>query len=664
MIGIGIDTGGTYTDAVVYETDKRKILSSAKALTTKHDLKIGIKNVLEKIPAEMLRKCASLALSTTLATNACVENKGGHGKLVYVGADKKIFENTYKNYGIDTLDDVYLLKCKLTNEPEKNEEPDWIGFERDMKAFLKRCDCVSVVQIYAKENLGSQEKKAGEIIKKIYDIPVILGHDLFPDRNVIRRGAGALLNARLIPVINEFLNSIETVFSKYGLDLPMVIVKSSGHLMSKEYTYTHPIETLLCGPAASIVGAQYLADYDNAVIVDMGGTTTDVAIIKNGKPLGTEDGVHIGSWKTFVKGLFVDTFALGGDSAVHYDINGNLFLENYRVIPLCVLAKEFPAIKDNLLKLKRFDRHNGIYLHEFLVLIKYPEETSEYTKDELELCNRLKKGPLILSDAAEIVSDYRYSSKTGKLEKEGVIIRAGLTPTDIMHICEDFTEFDKEASLIVCSFISKNINMSLEKLCSEIYDLVTKKLYKNLIRILIQNEYHDHDAKKLIDQIQGLFDFTYSHESSGLLDTHFFTKAKLISIGAPTHIFLKSVADLLQTEIIVPEYAAVANAIGAIVGNVVSTENAEIKPIYKENSITRYNVITHEINHSFDKYEEALEFAKTESRKAAKHQALKQGAKEPLDISLKIKRKEVTAGISNNILLWEIISATASGKNN
>ena len=81
MKGIGIDTGGTCTDAVIYDFDSGTVLASAKTLTTHQDLKIGITEVLHLLPEELVRQCKEAALSTTLATNACVENRGGHGKL-------------------------------------------------------------------------------------------------------------------------------------------------------------------------------------------------------------------------------------------------------------------------------------------------------------------------------------------------------------------------------------------------------------------------------------------------------------------------------------------------------------------------------------------------------------------------------------------------------
>ena len=82
---IGIDTGGTYTDAVLYDPEQRCVVSSAKALTTREDLSVGILNALDALPPELTRQAEDICLSTTLATNACVEDKGARAKLLFIG---------------------------------------------------------------------------------------------------------------------------------------------------------------------------------------------------------------------------------------------------------------------------------------------------------------------------------------------------------------------------------------------------------------------------------------------------------------------------------------------------------------------------------------------------------------------------------------------------
>ena len=161
MIGLGIDTGGTYTDAVIYDMEKGEILASGKTLTSKGDLKVGIKNTLMELPEDLMRKCGMIALSTTLATNAAVEGRGGKGKLILLGASKSIFHQNYQKYGFDNVDDVYIADCGIKMNPAETREPDWDAFEADMRTFLADCECAAVCQLHAKRNNSQQEQAYG-----------------------------------------------------------------------------------------------------------------------------------------------------------------------------------------------------------------------------------------------------------------------------------------------------------------------------------------------------------------------------------------------------------------------------------------------------------------------------------------------------------------------
>lgn len=665
MIGIGFDTGGTYTDAVVYDLSSLKILVSSKALTTKSDLKIGIQNTLAAIPKHYLTKCESLSLSTTLATNACVENKGGKGKLVLIGLNRYTLKEAYQEYGIESLEDVYLLPCHLTSKPSDSTPPNWDLFRKELPNFLAGCDCISVVQLFAREHFGQYEKEARAIIQECLDVPVILGHDLFPDRNILRRGAGALLNARLIPVIHEFLAAVRNVFHSHGLDLPLIIMRSDGNLMSDKYTLTHPVETLLCGPAASIIGARHLANQRDAIIVDMGGTTTDVAIVKDAEPLSVLDGIQIGSWKTFVKGLYVDTFALGGDTAIHYDYDGVIYLESYRIMPLCILATNYPQVLSQLDTLKAYPNGHTFPLYEFFLLIKIPSFDAGYTQSEQSLCNALKAGPLIYEEAAKAFGTDFYSLNTTRLEADGIVLRAGLTPTDIMHIRGDFTDFNRAASLAGANFICDYSKLPLKELCDSIYNLVEERLYCNLVRILLTTEYPSFHESTPDAQLADLIRLSYTQTKNGeahYFQTLFTTKASLVGVGAPTHLFLPAIAKLLHTNVVIPPYAAVANAVGAIVGNIAATAEAELRPCYEEENLSGFRVITVSDSKYFRDYEAALTYAYTRARGLAIESAKRQGALEPLTLSDKKIRKEAPAGTSS-ILLSECIRTTAVGSN-
>ena len=104
IIGIGIDTGGTCTDAVIYDFDTREVLAKGKALTTREDLSLGIGAAIDALPPELLVRAGIIALSTTLATNACVEDKGGRARLLLIGTSQKVLDwvDAKTRYGLGT----------------------------------------------------------------------------------------------------------------------------------------------------------------------------------------------------------------------------------------------------------------------------------------------------------------------------------------------------------------------------------------------------------------------------------------------------------------------------------------------------------------------------------------------------------------------------------
>lgn len=629
MIGIGIDTGGTYTDAVVYDLEKREIMAGAKSLTTREDLKKGIKKAIGKLPEELIKKMELLALSTTLATNTCVEDKGAGAKLILIGVSEKTFDEVGESYGIKNKEDVYFFDCVISSAKEKCTEPDWEKFRSDVPEMIKGCAGISIVQLFSKKLGGDYEKKAKKIIREFFSGPVVLGKDLFSDLNAIKRGAGALLNAGLIPVIHAFLLAVKEVFKERGLLIPPVIVRSDGTLMNEEMAEERPVETLLCGPAASIVGARYLADEKNALVVDMGGTTTDVAFIKDGEPLKVSDGIHIGNWETFVKGMFVDTFGLGGDTAVHYDRLGHLYLENYRIVPISNFAQRYPEAADKLEGLLQEEKTDIFYLNEFLMLVKEPAWEETYTDQERKLCQILKDGPLMLQEAADAVGKDLYNFYTERLEREGILIRTGFTPTDAMILKGDYPGIDTRAAALTAEYLGKAARTEAEEIPDHVYDLVKKRLYCNLVRIFLQNTRKDLKGKSLDSQMEALIEGAYrqaSGKEAGEMSINFHTDFTLIGVGAPTGVFLKPVAKMLGTEAVIPKYGEVANAIGAVVGSVAVTLEGEIQPVYSTAGIDKYRVFIGENQAEFKEYEEAEQYLREQGQIAAEAEARRRGA--------------------------------------
>lgn len=655
MIGIGIDTGGTYTDVVIYDFDSKEVLASGKSLTTKHHLTEGILNALRLLPEDLLSRAEFLSLSTTLATNACVEEIGGRSKLVFIGVEEKTVREFYQTYGLPSPEEILFLDKPVS---------DWDAFREQVKTAFSEYDSAAIVEIFAKEDQGQYEKEAKKIVQEVYDIPCVLGYDLFHELNVLRRGASVLLNARLMPVINRFLSSIQEALNEMKLSLPIIIVRSDGSLMSMDYTLSHPVDTLLCGPAASIIAGTELTHQKNALIVDMGGTTTDVAIVREHMPVTVRSGISIGKWKTFVKGLYVDTFGLGGDSAIRYK-DRHLTLDTVRVIPLCHLAEEYPYVVEDLKELLVTQNQPHIfYLHEFFVLLHDIEDNPAFTEQEKAFCRALKSGPLIYEKAASAIGRDVYGLRvTLRLEKEGIIMRSGLTPTDIMHIKGDFVRYPKEASILGAQYVAMCTGMKTEDLPDAAYELIKKKLYMNLARILVCFQhpfYEKYQDQEIVRQLlEDCYESAVNHKE-GFGKLALSTDAVLVGVGAPIHIFIKDVAAMLGTTAVIPPHASVANALGAVLGNVTVICPVEIKPIYTGAGITGYQVFGPEGILSFEEYEDAKNAAVDAALKGASQKAMERGA---IDFELSYEASTVSPMVKDEeMFLGETVTGKAVGK--
>ncbi|MCL2709191.1 MAG: hydantoinase/oxoprolinase family protein [Defluviitaleaceae bacterium] len=644
-IGIGIDTGGTYTDAVIYDFEKKVLLGKSKALTTKNDLSEGILEALDALPKAEVRLAEMISLSTTLATNACVEDKGGAAKLVFFGGHSKTIDEVGAEYGLPKSDEIMLVESHTDFSGFAERETDWNRFRRSIfDEGFEGLDGVGIVEVNAIKNGAASERKAKEIIEETYSIPVVCGHELFNEMNCLRRGASTLLNARLFPVIREFMAAIIKAVRLREIKAEIVIVRSDGSMMSEAFARTRPVETLLCGPAASVMGSARLTGEPNAIVVDMGGTTTDIALISDGVPLKVTNGVSVGKWKTFVGGLYIKTFGLGGDSAIHYG-NFGVYLEEYRVVPICEAASRYPQIKDNLTKLLRGAKKHTKFLHEHFIAVKDISNNPRYSEYEKKFCRNLSEGPLILRDAAARMHGTDiYTLDVAKLIKDGAVVVCGLTPTDIMHLKGDFTKFPAEASLLAAEYVALNAGLTVAELCDTVYDEIKRKLYVNIVKAMLEIKNEDLLKKGVSDEVARFIAESYeaskTDENVRFVSMRFGTDFTLTGVGAPIHLFLPEVAKALGTRAVMPEHFEVANAVGSIIGNIYAVSAVEIKPNYTVAGTSGYTVYGPGEAKIFGDLDEAENYAIETAKKNARAEAVNRGARGDVSVSCKLVLNE------------------------
>src|ERR1700731_3395046 len=342
---LGLDTGGTFTDAVLL-VGGREVAASAKALTTPWNLAIGIskaiRSVLELLPAGAGRKDVSLvSVSTTLATNAVVENRFSPVCTLLIGFDDAMVERSgLLRPGSGGL--VVRVQGGHMATGEESSALDEGAVARAVAENEARVEAFAVAANFSVRN-PAHELRARKLIRALTPKPVTCAHELSSKLDAPRRALTAALNARLTPQIRHLIEALSGVLEVESIDAPLMIVKGDGSLMKAQIALEYPVETILSGPAASVVGAGFLTGLQDFVVSDMGGTTTDIAVVSGGRPVISGEGALVGAWRTMVEAVDVRTSGLGGDSEVHFDRQHRLCVGPRKAIPLSLLALCFPA---------------------------------------------------------------------------------------------------------------------------------------------------------------------------------------------------------------------------------------------------------------------------------------------------------------------------------
>ncbi len=326
---IGIDTGGTYTDAVLLDPDKKRaeaVKRKAKSFTTHERLEKGIGESIEKLrlTKKEIEEIEKVILSTTLATNAIVEGKIHDVGLIAIGDMPD---------GQLAAKDVKLVQGRVNIKGRVLLDIDKYEIISAAEILKERVDSIAVSCVASVRNPVLEQKVKG-IINGMCDLPVVCGYELARDLGFLERTNTAIINAGLLSIINTFMNAVKNVLGYAGINAPIFVVKGDGTISKGDVIRSSPINTALSGPAASIIGAINLTGEENAIIADMGGTTTDTGAVRNKRVELSPDGASIGGWKIKVKSAKLYTFGLGGDSSIRIE-DSEYKIGPERILPAC-----------------------------------------------------------------------------------------------------------------------------------------------------------------------------------------------------------------------------------------------------------------------------------------------------------------------------------------
>jgi N-methylhydantoinase A/oxoprolinase/acetone carboxylase beta subunit len=567
---LGIDTGGTYTDAVVYDETTRAVVAKAKAPTTHHDLSIGIRQAIDLALRNALVDPAAIELvsmSTTLATNALVEGKGRPIAAIIIGfgTDVLTLAGLAEALGGDPV-----IVVAGGHDPHGGEVAavDLEALETRILAIAGRVDAFAVTAQFSVRN-PAHEEAAAEVVRRVAGKPVTMSHHLSAQLNGPKRAVTAILNARLISIVDELVHTTERTLAEHGIHAPLMVVRGDGSLVSAEFVRDRPIETILSGPAASLVGAAHLTGVSDAIIADIGGTTTDIAVLRDGAPTVSPDGASVGGHQTMVSAVVMHTHGLGGDSRVQHDeraAGAVLLIGPRRVVPLCQLAVSEPALVHEML-----DRHLA-YLspieHDGMLLIaeQYHEKVAVLAGAEHDLL--IKMGGRA-APASAVLHGMQQRSVADRLVRRGVLHYAAFTPTDAAHVLGLQDTYDVGAAGKAAELFSRSRDRMGKPIAAD-GRCVAQMTIDTLVRrsaeaVLAAAFIHDGLPGATVSTVlvQRALDRSLSAVQASIGLT-----APLVALGASAPAYYPSVAALLGAESNIPDDADVANAVGAVVGRV------------------------------------------------------------------------------------------------
>ncbi|WP_431189512.1 ROK family protein [Aciduricibacillus chroicocephali] len=320
---LGIDVGGTNTDGVLLDRNMQ-VIHSLKTPTTE-DVESGIYNTINRLIEEAkvdVKNIEFAMLGTTQCTNAIVERKKLNSiAIIRIGAPA----GTSIKPLVGVPDDLrgilgghsYIVEGGHEfNGDEINalNEDKIRSIANEIKGKI---DSVAVTSIFSPVN-QSHETRAAEILREVLggEISISLSSEV-GSIGLSERENATILNASIINVAKITAEGFEKALQYNGIDAKVFFCQNDGTLMSKEYTLKYPILTVACGPTNSLRGASFLANNKDAIIVDVGGTTSDVGVLVNGFPRQSSIAVELGGVRTNFRMPDINSIGLGGGTVIH-----------------------------------------------------------------------------------------------------------------------------------------------------------------------------------------------------------------------------------------------------------------------------------------------------------------------------------------------------------
>jgi len=650
---IGVDTGGTYTDAAVIEAQGHRVVASAKSITTKGDLSIGVTGAITaavaKLPEGLRPEDISLvSVSTTLATNAVVEGHGSAVGVILIGFDQAMAERT----GIAKAFPGMPIAMIAGGHDHNGEEAKPLDVEALATAVAAMpVDAFAIASAFAVRN-PKHEQRAREIVGQATGKPATLSTELTSALDAPRRALTAVLNARLISRVSMLISAVRRSMKELRIDCPLMIVKGDGTLALAERVALRPIETVLSGPAASLVGASWLCGRRDFIMSDMGGTTTDLGVLLDGRPQVAEQGAEVGGWRTMVKAIDVKTVGLGGDSEISIGLNGALTVGPQRVAPISLLASRYPEVVA-MLEADLADTEGGS-LHGKFALKPFGATaalTAEVNAREAELLAMIDDRPkpirkLAVSSAAQ--------RALASLKRKGLVQTGGFTPSDAAHVLGLQDNWPGPAAMLAAKLMVRFRDMKLgddarvEGFCREVWSETVRRTARVILDTAFGKSFGDHELVDAVSSGRGRL---------GLAKVTLSPAIPVVAVGGPVRVYYEEVGKRLGCEMIFPPFFDVANAVGAATGVVAQVVTVGVEGdgsgLFRVHGPKGATVFTSGA--------QALAAAEEQARTLAL-EAVRQLGAEDAQVQVSISKSHLPDAVDDNGLLEAKIRAEAIGR--
>ncbi|MEM6371372.1 MAG: hydantoinase/oxoprolinase family protein [Pseudomonadota bacterium] len=565
---LGVDTGGTFTDAVLLR-DEDVVLARAKALTTRHDLALGVGAAVRAVLQEagIAPGDVSMAsLSTTLATNALVEGQGGRVALIYVGFREKDLEAQGLADGL-AGDPVCVVSGGHAHDGSEAAPLDEAALLAFLQTHRGAVSGFAVAAQFATRN-PAHEQRVAAMVREVTGAPVSASHQLSAKLGGPRRALTAVLNARLIGMIDALIGRAGDELGRIGIEAPLMVVRGDGALMSAEQARLRPIETILSGPAASLVGARWLTGADTALVSDIGGTTTDVAMLQGGRPAIDPEGARVGPHRTMVEAVAMRTTGLGGDSEVHFvsqGLLGGVTLGPRRVVPVSLMAVEAPEVVLPALQSQLRSQTPGDHDGRFVRAVR-GVAPGGLSAREADLLARIGD---VVHPLGAVLRTRMAQGALKRLVALGLVQLSALTPSDACHVLGHLEAWDAQAAAMACALFGRRRTGAGEVLAADpedmarrIIDQMTQQTGIALMQAALVADGMDEALAHHMLIEKGLSQHARTLRFEAGLNV------PVVGLGASAATYYPAVGAQLNTRMILPADAGVANAIGAVVGRV------------------------------------------------------------------------------------------------